>query len=148
MKDAIVAEHSEPQTEQIVSPIISAILPPENNGRLPNGRFGEGNQLSVGNNAGKGLAKTSCLVDEILDNETMADVNFALQNGRAEGLPLRKLAAYNRVKNYIYGDEATVDRIEGAVPKNVKHTGPTGGAIAVVTADCTELLVAALKGTT
>lgn len=145
MKDAIVAEHSSTDNQTVSATIFAAqnqeVLPPQ---RDALGRLLPGHKVGVGNSAGKGLAKVSCLVEEILDKETMADVDYALENGRAQGLPLRKLKAYNRVRDYIYNDGAAADRIEGVIANKHEHSGKDGAPIAVVTADCTDLLVTAL----
>lgn len=142
MKDADVAEHSLAQTEQAVisQTATQEIIPPKSN-FLSTGRFAPGNNIHELSSKGRGLANTPCLVEDILANETMADVHYALQPGRAEGLPLRKLAAYNRVRDYIYNNPDTIDRVEGAVAKETRLTGKNGGPITIVTADATELLM-------
>lgn len=144
MKDAIVAEHSDKEIQTVVV----QTTPFEKSNWRPTGGFAPGNKIHELSSKGRGFAKISSRVEAILEREIVADINYATERGRFEMLNGADAVAYRRARNAVYGlgSEAqdVVDRIDGPVAKTVQHSGIGGAPIAVVTADCTELLVAAL----
>lgn len=120
-----------------------SLTPPASH--LPNGKFAPGNKISVGNAAGRGFAKVSSRIETIIDNKSVADINYQLSRGQFEGLLGRDAIAYRRAQAAIYGAaddvEFVTDRVDGPVVKKTEMTGKGGGPIAVATADVTALLL-------
>lgn len=118
-------------------------------GRLTNGRFGSGNNICNKSTRGRGYAKPTIRLANLLEESTIEEVRKTMQSPDFVKKKAMDGVVYNRAIAALDGDADAInfvfDRIEGKAVNKTELTGANGGPLAVATADVTPMIADVLE---